>query len=169
MVVVVMARGIVIGFAWISMLGASAQQDLTFSTTGAQTVALSQLRGKVVVLMFAGIQDPQCRDEFKALGSLIERYRGKQVNIYWVSVNPPGIASEDRLRALCGPAGPVPILLDVNQAAFKRLAGPSAQLPTLVILDQSGKLHGRPRGGFNPDSDFVNQVAAIIDELLERK
>jgi peroxiredoxin len=163
-----MARAVII-FASISMLGALAQQDLTFSTTEARTVALSQLRGKVVVLMFAGIQDPQCRDELKALGSLIERYRGKDVSIYWVSINPPSVASNDRLRAPCGPAGPVPILRDANQTALKRLAGPSAQLPTLVILDQNGKLYGQPRGGFNPDSDFVNHVAAVIDELLQKK
>lgn len=161
----VMARAAIF-LASILMVGAVAQQDLTFSTPEGQAVALSSLRGKVVVLMFAGVQDPQCRDEFKALSSLIERYRGKDVSIYWVSINPPSAASDDRLRAPCGPAGSVPVLRDANQTAFKRLAGASAQLPTLVVLDQNGKPYGKPRGGFNPDSDFVNEVAAVIDELL---
>ena len=119
---------------------ANAQQDLSFVTPDGQTVSLSGLRGKVVVLLFGGAHDPQCKDEFKALQSLAERYQNKGVSIYWVSVNSPA---------------------DANLKGRQR--------PTIVVLDQQGQVHGQPRGGFNPNSDFVNDLAAVIDSLLNRK
>ena len=143
---------------------ANAQQDLSFVTPDGQTVSLSGLRGKVVVLLFGGAHDPQCKDEFKALQSLAERYQNKGVSIYWVSVNSPADAN---LKNPCGPTGSVIVLRDQNQAGFKRYQG--RQLPTIVVLDQQGQVHGQPRGGFNPNSDFVNDLAAVIDSLLNRK
>ena len=146
---------------------ASAQQDLSFVTPDGQTVNLSGLRGKVVVLLFGGVQDPQCKDEFKALQSLAERYQDKGVSIYWVSVNSAADASNDKLKNPCGPAGSVVVLRDQNQAGFKRYQG--RQLPTIVVLDQKGEVHGQPRGGFNPNSDFLNDLAAVINNLLNQK
>jgi hypothetical protein len=145
---------------------ASAQQDLSFVTPDGQTISLSGLRGKVVVLLFGGVQDPQCKDEFRALQSLTERYQDKGVSIYWVSVNSSTDASNEILKNPCGPAGSVVVLRDQNQAGFKRYQG--RQLPTIVVLDQKGEVYGQPRGGFNPNSDFVNDLAAIIDNLLNR-
>ena len=62
---------------------AVAQQDLTFTTPDGQRVTLSGMRGKVTLLVFSSVEDPQCRDLFKALQSLSERYSGKDVNITW--------------------------------------------------------------------------------------
>jgi peroxiredoxin len=149
-------------------LTASAQ-DLSFVTPDGRTLALSGQRGKVVVLLFGGVQDPQCRDEFRALQSLSERYQGKDVSIYWVSVDSPAEANDARLKSPCGPAGSVVILRDQNRAAFKRYSGRVAQLPTIVVLNQQGELQGQPRGGFNPNSDFVNDLANVIDGLLGQK
>jgi thiol-disulfide isomerase/thioredoxin len=146
----------------------SAQQDFTFITPDGQNITLSGLRGKVVVLLFGGIQDPQCRDEFKALESLAERYKDKDVQIYWVSVNPVKDVPDAQLRNPCGPTGSVVVLRDATQAAFKRYSGKVAQLPTIVVLNQQGELHGQPRGGFNPNSDFINDLAAAIDSLLKK-
>jgi peroxiredoxin len=145
-----------------------AQQDFTFLTPDGQSVSMSSLRGKVAVILFGGIQDPQCRDEIKALQSLTERYKGKDVGIYWISVNTPGEASNDQLKTACGTTGSIVVLRDSNRAAFKRFSGKVAQLPTLVVLNQQGEPQGQPRGGFNPNSDFVNDLAAIIDSLLKK-
>ena len=147
---------------------AGAQQDLTFSTPNGSTVSTASLRGRVVVLLFGGTQDPQCRDEFKALGSLAERYRGKPVNVYWVSIDPASV-SNDKLNSPCGPTGSVAVLRDESRAGFKQFAGKKPQLPTIVILNQQGQPQGPPRGGFNPDSDMINELAAMIDGLLSAK
>ena len=146
---------------------ALAQQELSLTALDGTPFSLSSMNGRVVVLMFAGVQDPQCRDEFKALEALGERFRDKEVSIYWVTVNPVGAASDERLRGQCGARTSVAILRDSNQSAFKRFGG--VQLPTAVILDRTGKVQGRPRGGFNPNADFVNDLAAIVDSLLSKK
>jgi hypothetical protein len=141
-------------------------QDSGFTTPAGQQVPLSSLQGKVVTLFFSGTQDPQCRDEFKALNSLAERFNGKSVSFCWVSVNSLSSASNDSLKAPCGPVGSVVVLRDPAQVMFKRLAKNQSQIPTVVILDQKGQIFGDPIAGFNPDSDFVNTLAGIIDSLL---
>jgi thiol-disulfide isomerase/thioredoxin len=163
-------KALVLAAVMIASAGATAsaqQPDLSFVSPDGQTISLSSLRGKVVILLFGGVQDPQCKDEFRALQSLAERYQDKGVNIYWVSINPVADASNDKLKNPCGPAGSVIILRDQNMAGFKRYSG--RQLPTIVVLNQQGDIHGQPRGGFNPNSDFVNDLAAVIDSLLNQK
>ncbi|MCI0488223.1 MAG: TlpA family protein disulfide reductase [Blastocatellia bacterium] len=145
-------------------LPASAQQDFTFASPDGGTVAVSGMRGNVVVLVFSSVQDPQCRDIFKAMESLTERYGGKNVRIYWVSIDLEKDASNEQIKNPCGPAGKVAVLRDPARAAFKSFGG--RQMPTTVVLDKQGQLHGQPRGGFNPNSDFVNKMAAVIDSLL---
>ena len=143
-------------------------QDFTFSRPDGSTALLSGLHGKVVVLVFSGIQDPQCREEFKALDLLAERYEGKEVTVVWVSINSEAQASNQKLAAPCGPVKRVVVLRDANQTAFKRFGGKAAQLPTMVVLDQRGQPSGQPRGGFNPNADFVNEIAAMVDRLLKQ-
>ena len=151
--------------ALMSLAVSASAQDVTFSTPSGSTVTTASLRGRVVVLLFGGTQDPQCREEFKALGSLAERYRGKPVNIYWVSIDPASVTN-DKLNSPCGPTGSVSVLRDESRAAFKRFSGKSPQLPTIVVLNQQGQPQGAPKGGFNPDSDLINELAAVIDGLL---
>ena len=142
-------------------------QDFTFTTLEGQALSLASQRGKVVVLLFSGTQDPQCREAIQSLQSLAERYQGKPVSIYWVSVNSPAEASNDKLKQVCGPVGSVVVARDTSQA-FKQFGGKRPQLPTVVLLNQQGQPQGQPRGGFNPNSDFVNDLAAIIDSLLAK-
>jgi peroxiredoxin len=144
-------------------------QDTAFTTPSGQQVTLSSLQGKVVIMFFSGVQDPQCRDEFKALNALAERYAGKSVSFCWVSISPVNAVSNDRLKAPCGPPGSVTVLRDPSQAAFKRLCKNQNEIPTVVVLDQKGQVRGDPISGFNPDSDFVNTLAGIVDSLLSQR
>jgi peroxiredoxin len=142
----------------------SAQNNASFTTTDGGSVSLSEMRGKVVVLVFGGLTDPQCRSEIKMLESLSERYANKKVALYWVSIDAPGNASDAQLKNPCGTNTSVKVLRDASRAAFKQFGG--KQLPTIVVLDQQGQVSGQPRGGFNPNSDFINDIAQIIDRLL---
>lgn len=163
------SKAIIAAIAIISWVAASAsaQQDATFTTASGQTVTLSSLRENVAVLLFSGVQDPQCREGLKALKALAERYEHKDVKIYWVSVNPPSEMTNDQLKSPCGVKTEVPVLRDSGGAALKRFSGKRAQLPTLVVLDRQGNPSGQPRGGFNPNSDFINDLASTIDGLLQ--
>lgn len=146
---------------------AVAQQDFSFTTSSGQIVPISSMRGKVLVLLFSGVQDPQRREGLKALASLGDRYQGKDVKVCWVSVNSPSELTDEQLKSMGGTATSVMVLRDTNQAAFKRFSGKLAQLPTVVILDREGNPVGQPRGGFNPNSDFINDLASTIDGLLK--
>jgi len=154
-----------IGSLLLAQTSAPAQQDLTFTGADGATLSAASMRGKVTILLFSSVQDPQCRSEFKALTSLADRYRGRDVNIYWVSINP---LSNEQLKSPCGPAGSITVLRDPTQAAFKRYSGTLSELPTVVVLDKQGQVYGRPRGGFNPNSDFVNDLGVITDGLLKK-
>ncbi|PYT04715.1 MAG: hypothetical protein DMF60_14440 [Acidobacteria bacterium] len=163
-------KTIIAAIAIISCVAATVSaQDFSFSTPGGQTVNLSSMRGNVVVLLFSGVQDPQRREGLKALESLAERYQGKEVKFCWVSINSASELTNDQLKTLAGTAGSISVLRDANQAAFKRFSGKQAQLPTIVVLDRQGSPFGQPRGGFNPNSDFINDLASIIDSLLQRR
>jgi cytochrome oxidase Cu insertion factor (SCO1/SenC/PrrC family) len=155
--------------AILSCLGATAAapQDFSFTTSGGQTAALSSMRGKVLVLLFSGTQDPQRREGLKALASLADRYQGKDVRVCWVSVNSPSEFPDEQLKGAGNTATSLTVLRDTNQAAFKRFSGKLAQLPTIVVLDRQGNPVGQPRGGFNPNSDFINELASTIDGLLK--
>jgi len=144
-------------------------EELTFATPDGAPVSVSSMQGRVVVLMFSGIQDPQCRDEIKALASLGERYNGRPVSVYWVSVNSDREASNDRIKRPCGDPGSVPVLRLADPNAFKRIAAKSQSLPTVVVLNKQGQPFGQPRSGFNPNSDFVNDIAQMVDSLLSQK
>ena len=164
-------RAITASFAILSSIAVTASaQDVSFSTPNGETVTLSSLRGNVVVLLFSGVQDPQRREALLALEKLAkDRYQGKNVKIYWVSVNAANEVTNDQLKNLSSAASLVSVLRDANQAAFKRFSGKRAQLPTIVVLDREGNPFGQPRGGFNPNSDFVNDLGSIIDRLLQRQ
>ena len=159
-------RVLVVMVTTLLPLSGAVAQDAVFITPSGKQVTLSSLQGKVVVLVFSGVQSPQCRDEFKLLTSLGERYNGQPVASFWVSINPFNVASNERLKASCSPAASVAVLRDPSQAAFKRFSKNQNQIPTIVILDKRGLLCGDPIGGLNPDPDFVNTLAGVIDSLL---
>jgi peroxiredoxin len=157
-----------VGAILASLAGtAGAQQDFSFTTSSGQTVPISSMRGKVVVLLFSGVQDPQRREGLKALASLADRYQGKDVKVCWVSVNSPSELTDEQLKSAGATATSVMVLRDTNQAAFKRFSGKLAQLPTIVVLDRQGNPVGQPRGGFNPNSDFINDMSSTIDGVLK--
>lgn len=142
---------------------AGAQSNASFTSPDGQAVTLTSLRGKVVVLVFGGTNDPQCRDEFKALDALAQRFRGKNVEFFWVSVDPASV-SDAQVKAPCGPTYSVKVLRDASRTAFKQFGG--KQLPTIVVLNPQGAVEGQVRGGFNPNTDFINHIADVIDDLL---
>jgi peroxiredoxin len=162
-------KAILSAVALAMMLAATASaQDVHLTALNGQSVDMASQRGKVVVLLFSGVQDPQCRDGLQALATLAERYQGKPVSIYWVSVNSASEASDAQLKQTCGSTGSIILARDANQSAFKQFSGKRPQLPTIVVLIKQGQFQGQPRGGFNPNSDFINDLATIIDGQLAK-
>jgi peroxiredoxin len=147
----------------------TAGQDSAFETPSGEHLKLSCLKGKVVVLVFSSAQDPQCRDEFKSLALLGERYPDKNVAIYWVSTDPAVNGGDKQVDAPCGPAGGIAILHDRDRAAYKRYSGKNPRIPIIVVVDKQGELGRRPLEGFDPDPEFIDTLGALIDRLLAAK
>jgi thiol-disulfide isomerase/thioredoxin len=164
-----MNRILATGFLALALAIPSTAQELGLATPAGQPVSTAALGGRVVVLMFSAVHDPQCRDEFKALDALTDRYQGKPVSIYWVAINSAAEAPADRLARPCGVSSSVPVLRLSDVNGLKRLTGKTPSLPTTVVLNKQGQPFGQPRAGFNPNSDFVNDIAGMIDSLLAQK
>ena len=142
-------------------VSAMAQQGASFVTPTGDTVTTAEMRGKVVVMVFGAVNDPQCRDEFKMLQTLAEHYsRNNKVELFWVSTD----AAEAQWKAPCGPTGGIKVLRDPNRAAFKQFG--ARQLPTIVILNTQGQMVGGARGGFSPNANFAADLSTVIDSLL---
>ena len=139
-----------------------------FRDTGGRAVGVDQLRGRVVVLFFGGTIDPQSPEELPVIQRLASRYAGRGVDVYWVSLDEASV-SDAQLAAYAvkyGYSGS--ILRDPSGAVLKTVAtGRRHQLPTVVVLDSTGAISGRPVAGFDPQSDLVNKLAAVIDPLLK--
>lgn len=161
---------IIASFALATVLPAAALgQGLsgTLKTTGGAAMPVASMHGRVVVLFFGGIVDPQSPDELPVLQKIANRYQGRGVDVYWVSVDPSSTSDADLVgyAAKYGYRGA--ILRDSGDVLRSAGTGRRAQLPTTVVLDKTGAIAGKPLGGFDRDADFATQLGAIVDPLLQ--
>jgi len=157
-----------VAFAAMLPMTARAQNGLsgTLRTTSGGSMAVADMRGRVVVLFFGGIVDPQSPEELPFLARLATKYQGKNVEVHWVSLDPASTTDAElgTFAAKNGFKGS--ILRDSGDVLRSAGTGKRPQLPTIVVLDPNGAIAGRPLGGFDRDVDFVSRLSAIIDPLM---
>jgi hypothetical protein len=139
----------------------------TLRTTGGGTTSIAEMRGRVVVLWFGGVVDPQSPEELPALEQLARRYQGKGVDIYWVSLDPASTSDAEVTQFATRNGYRGKILRDSGAVLRSVSAGRKPQLPTIVVLDAAGAVAGSPIAGFDRDVAVANRLAAIIDPLLK--
>ena len=139
----------------------------TLRNTSGGAVSVAQMRGRVAVFLFGGMVDPQSPEELPVLQRLANRYQGRGVDVYWVSLD-PAATTDGQLTDFAARNGyRGAILRDSGDVLRSVSAGRRTQLPTIVVIDPNGAIAGRPIGGFDRDIDLVNQLAAVIDPLLK--
>lgn len=128
-------------------------------------------QGKVVVLSFGATYVPLASKELPALQKLADRYAGRGVDFYWVSINSakPGArnaATDAELRAFAQKAGlKIGVLRDADQAAYRAFGGDG--LPTIVVIGRDGHAAFK-RAGFDPDQpEPYGDVIRALDQLLK--
>jgi len=149
---------------------AQAPQVALRSTDGS-TVNLAESKGKIVVLLFGATWAPMAPKELPALQKLADRYAGRSVSFYWVSINSAkagakNYATDAELQAFAQKHGlRLKVLRDPDQATY-RAFGVDA-LPTTVILNREGQVH-RKHVGFDPEqAEPFGEVIRSLDQLLK--
>jgi len=145
--------------------------SITLRSVDGREVRLADLKGKVVVMSFGGTWVPLASKELPALQKIADRYSGRGVQVFWVSINnaKPGgrnYASDADLQAFAQKHNlKVPVLRDPDQVAYKAF-GLDA-VPTVVILDQQGNVV-RKHVGFGTDQgEAYGEITRELEQLLK--
>ncbi|AKM32497.2 hypothetical protein AB870_04275 [Pandoraea faecigallinarum] len=98
-----------------------------------KTHALSQYRGRVVILNFWATWCGPCRNEIPAMGEVVRRYRERGLALLAVNYKEPATTVKPFLDKL-----PIDgtVLLDTDGAVYKRFG--SLGLPATYLVDRTG-------------------------------
>ncbi len=107
-----------------------AAPDFELQASGGSKVRLADLKGRFVVLAFAGDGCAACRRQLADLASIQTKYRDKRIAILAIAT--------DQKRIAAGAPDAVPILDDTGAKVHRSYRVELA--PTLVMVDPSGKV-----------------------------
>jgi peroxiredoxin len=130
----------------------------TFTTLEGKTLALDELRGKIVLVNFWATSCPGC---IKKMPDMVETYneykdRGFEIIAVAMSYDPPNyVVNFVETRQL-----PFPVALDVD-GAHARAFGDVQLTPTTFIIGKDGRILEQKLGEF----DFVKLKALLEREL----
>ncbi|MEW6730044.1 MAG: TlpA disulfide reductase family protein [Acidobacteriota bacterium] len=149
--------------------GQTESVNLSFKTLDGRSVSLADLRGQVAVISFSAKGIPLMRYELPQLERLAAKFSDRGVTVFWVSTNSTrpknqNYASDDELRSLANQYTHLTVLRDPDESAYRQLG--SDALPTIIIIDQRGRLVGSPRTGIDPQANLVGDLAATLNRLL---
>ena len=130
----------------------------TFTTLEGKTLALEDLRGKVVLVNFWATSCPGCIKEMPGMVETYNQYKGRGFEIVAVamSYDPPNyVANFVQTRQL-----PFPVALDVD-GGHARAFGNVQLTPTSFIIGKDGQILEQKLG----ELDFV-KLKALLDREL---
>jgi thiol-disulfide isomerase/thioredoxin len=127
---------------------------------GGAPVALSGLKGQVVMVNFWASWCGPCRQEFPLLDSIYKKYKSQGFTLLGLNVEPDQKLAEGFLAQT-----PVsfPILFDAKSET-SRLYGVNA-MPTTFLVDRKGNLRWMHRA-YKPgdENEYLDQVRALLRE-----
>ena len=150
-------------------------EPVTFSlrSLDGPSVTSESLRGEVVVLAFGANWLPLSRKQVQGVRKLANDYADRGVAVFWVSTDSESsksrnFASDDQLRAFSHKYNlSLTVLRDPDGEVSKQFG--IDQLPAIVILNKRGLPEGSPIGGLDPDGNLADQLAPILDRVLQEK
>ena len=135
--------------------------DFTLKDMKGQSVKLSSLRGKVVVLDFWASWCVPCKKELPALDGLAKRYAAEKKDVVIVAVN----IDKDRAKAqkfLANAKVSLRCALDPDGGVASRYDLPT--MPTSFVIDKKGIIR-HVHAGYSPGDE--NRLAKEIEALLK--
>lgn len=124
--------------------------DFSLQTVDGQTVSVSSLRGRPVIVNFWASWCVPCRDEFPLLVAAYQKYSGQGLEILGVIHDDGPQTATDFARTY---GATWPLLLDGDHTAWNAFKG--AFLPVSYYIDRAGVIravsYGPPPSGFLDD------------------
>lgn len=154
-----------------SQKGDSGPVDFSMRSIDGQTITSESLRGEVVVLAFGASWLPLSRTQLQGIRKLADEYSDRGVVVYFVSTESENeksknFATDEQLRAFAQKYGlKVTVLRDPDGQISKKFG--IDQLPSIVILDKQGNVHGDPIRGLDPSGNLATQLASRLDKILQ--
>lgn len=144
--------------------------DFSMRSVDGQTITAESLRGEVVILAFGASWLPLSRAQLQGIRKLADEYSNRGVVVYFVSTESEdekskNFASDAQLRAFAEKYGlKVTVLRDPNGTISKSMG--VDQLPSIIILNKQGNIHGEPIRGLDPNGKLAEQLASQLDKIL---
>jgi thiol-disulfide isomerase/thioredoxin len=134
--------------------------DFALEDLDGQTVRLSELFGKPLVVNFWASWCPPCRAEMPAMQAVHERYAGQ---VHLLAVNATQQDSLADARAFVNENGlTFPILLDPDGAAYRQFAITS--LPTTFFIGADGVVVEVVIGGPLTEAGLRSRIESLLEE-----
>jgi peroxiredoxin len=148
-----------VGITWSIALFAQVPR-VTLRTTDGRLVDLVERRGRIVVLAFGATWVPMTDRDLDAFQRLADRYAGRGIDFYWVSINSmrqkeKGFVSDDGLEDFASEVGlRLPVLRDPDRTAFKTFG--LDVLPPVIVIDREGQVRLKMIGLDPEESEYYD-------------
>jgi cytochrome c biogenesis protein CcmG/thiol:disulfide interchange protein DsbE len=129
--------------------------DFTVKTFDGRKIALSELRGKVVILNYWATWCGPCRVELPELDAYMRRHRGADLVIFAVATE--NSVPESKLRPLAG-AISFPMVTRIKGGGYGLV---KRAVPTNYVIDKGGVVRVAQAGAFSAPN-----LEAIVTPLL---
>ena len=156
-------------FALLVNAAVAQAPNVTLRGVDGSTFTIAENKGRVIVLSFGATWVPMTSKELPALQKLANAH--PKATFYWVSTNAAkagaqNAATDAELQAFAAKYGlKISILRDAEKAAYRAYGLTS--LPSLVVLDATGKVELKHEG-FDPDqADPFGDVGQAISKLTK--
>jgi len=123
-----------------------------------QEINSESCKGKVALIVYWATWCAPCREEIPTLIALRNDFSNQEVDIIGVSLDQASKSIEPFVTA-----NKINYDIARNNESLDEAFGPIRYIPTIVILDQEGKVHQRYTGLVGPDV-IRSQVELLLDK-----
>lgn len=147
--------------------------EFSFRSLDGGSVNGSDLRGKVVVLIFGDARLRVTKEQAESVRLLAAEFAPKGVAFYLVSTDSErprskNYASDEEVRKHLRKRGlQLPILRDPGGKTLRKYG--RGQIPLVVVLDREGRVEGKPLEGFGPRGSFLRHLRPRLARLTDRR
>jgi len=147
-----------------AVLGAETASDFTLRDMNGESVTLSSLEGKVVIMSFWATWCGPCKEEMPHLQKMLTARRADGLEI--LSISTDDARSASRVKPFIKKMGyDFTVLLDRDSTVIGTY-NPNKTLPYTVVVDRQGNV-ARRHSGYNPGDEV--ELGEFVSSLLEGK